>query len=112
SSTMASTAASLQMLAADGKLDMDDRVVEHLPWFRMSDPYITHEMRIRDLLALRSGLSLGAGDLLYWPTTTYSNREVAERLKDVPITGGFRAQYAYDNIRSEERRVGQQRRRW
>src|SRR5690606_13735851 len=98
SNTKAFTAASLQMLAADGKLDMDDRVVEHLPWFRMSDPYITHEMRIRDLLAHRSGLSLGAGDLLYWPTTTYTNREVAERLKDVPITGGFRAQYAYDNI--------------
>jgi CubicO group peptidase (beta-lactamase class C family) len=98
SNTKAFTAASLQMLAEDGKLDMDDRVIEHLPWFRMSDPYITHEMRIRDLLAHRSGLSLGAGDLLYWPTTTYSNREVAERLKDVPITGGFRAQYAYDNI--------------
>ncbi|WP_140908630.1 serine hydrolase [Cognatiluteimonas lumbrici] len=98
SNTKAFTAASLQMLAADGKLEMDDRVIEHLPWFRMSDPYITHEMRIRDLLAHRSGLSLGAGDLLYWPTTTYTNREVAERLKDVPITGGFRAQYAYDNI--------------
>ena len=98
SNTKAFTAASLQMLAADGKLDMDDRVIEHLPWFRMSDPYITHEMRIRDLLAHRSGLSRGAGDLLYWPTTSYSNREVAERLKDVPITGGFRAQYAYDNI--------------
>ncbi|HET7656389.1 MAG TPA: serine hydrolase domain-containing protein, partial [Luteimonas sp.] len=98
SNTKAFTAASLQLLAADGKLEMDDRVIEHLPWFRMSDPYITHEMRIRDLLAHRSGLSLGAGDLLYWPTTTYTNREVAERLKDVPITGGFRAQYAYDNI--------------
>ena len=98
SNTKAFTAASLQMLAADGKLGMDDRVIDHLPWFRMSDPYITHEMRIRDLLAHRSGLSLGAGDLLYWPTTSYSNREVAERLKDVPITGGFRAQYAYDNI--------------
>jgi len=98
SNTKAFTAASLQMLAAEGKLEMDDRVIEHLPWFRMSDPYITHEMRIEDLLAHRSGLSLGAGDLLYWPTTSYSNREVAERLKDVPITGGFRAQYAYDNI--------------
>ena len=98
SNTKAFTAASLQILAAEGKLGMDDRVIEHLPWFRMSDPYITHEMRIRDLLAHRSGLSLGAGDLLYWPTTDYTNREVAERLKDVPITGGFRAQYAYDNI--------------
>src|SRR3546814_18718687 len=69
-----------------------------LPWFRMSDAYITREMRIRDLLAHRSGLGLGAGDLLFWPTTTYTAREVAERLRDVPISGGFRERYAYDNI--------------
>ncbi|GGD53898.1 CubicO group peptidase, beta-lactamase class C family [Pseudoxanthomonas indica] len=98
SNTKAFTATSLEMLVDEGKLSMDDRVIDHLPWFRMSDPYVTREMRIRDLLAHRSGLGLGAGDLLYWPTTSYSNREVAERLKDVPLTGGFRAQYAYDNI--------------
>src|SRR3546814_18979489 len=55
-------------------------------------------MRIRDLLAHRSGLGLGAGDLLFWPITTYTAREVAERLRDVPISGGFRERYAYDNI--------------
>ena len=98
SNTKAFTAASLQMLADDGKLETTDRVIDHLPWFRMSDPYITHDMRVRDLLAHRSGLSLGAGDLLYWPTTDYSNAEVAKRLKDVPVTGQFRGQYAYDNI--------------
>ena len=98
SNTKAFTAASLEMLADEGKLKMDDRVIDHLPWFQMSDPYVTREMRIRDLLAHRSGLSLGAGDLLYWPTTSYSNREVAERLRHVPIKGGFREQYAYDNI--------------
>lgn len=98
SNTKAFTAAALNMLQDDGKLKTTDRVIDHLPWFRMSDPYVTREMRIRDLLAHRSGLSLGAGDLLYWPTTTYSTREVAERLKNVPLTGGFREQYAYDNI--------------
>lgn len=98
SNTKAFTATALQMLAEDGKLDMNDRVIDHLPWFRMSDPYVTHDMRIRDLLSHRSGLSLGAGDLLYWPTTDYTTREVAERLKDVPLTGQFRGQYAYDNI--------------
>ncbi|SHE73914.1 serine hydrolase [Thermomonas hydrothermalis] len=98
SNTKAFTAAALNILQDDGKLKTTDRVIDHLPWFRMSDPYVTREMRIRDLLAHRSGLSLGAGDLLYWPTTTYSAREVAERLKDVPLTGGFREQYAYDNI--------------
>ncbi|MDE1895362.1 MAG: beta-lactamase family protein, partial [Xanthomonadaceae bacterium] len=67
SNTKAFTAAALQMLADQGKLDMDARVIDYLPGFRMSDPYVTHEMRVRDLLAHRSGLSLGAGDLLYWP---------------------------------------------
>ena len=98
SNTKAFTAASLNILQDDGKLKTTDRVIDHLPWFRMSDAYVTREMRIRDLLSHRSGLSLGAGDLLYWPTTTYTTREVAERLKDVPLTGGFREQYAYDNI--------------
>ncbi|MFT3757235.1 MAG: serine hydrolase [Pseudoxanthomonas sp.] len=98
SNTKAFTAASLSILADEGKLKMDDRVIDHLPWFRMSDAYVTREMRIRDLLAHRSGLGLGAGDLLFWPTTDYSAEEVARRLKDVPLEGGFREQYAYDNI--------------
>ncbi|MHB1056520.1 MAG: serine hydrolase [Rhodanobacter sp.] len=98
SNTKAFTAAALQQLAGEGKLKMDDRVIDHLPWFRMSDPYVTHEMRIRDLLAHRSGLSLGAGDLLYWPPTSYSTKEVVQRLARVPIKNGFRDGYAYDNI--------------
>lgn len=98
SNTKAFTAAALSMLADEGKLSLDDRVIDHLPWFRMSDAYVTREMRIRDLLAHRSGLTLGAGDLLYWPTTSYSTEEVARRLKDVPLGGSFRGQYAYDNI--------------
>ncbi|WP_426689202.1 serine hydrolase [Rhodanobacter ginsengiterrae] len=98
SNTKAFTAAALQQLAGEGKLKMDDRVIDHLPWFRMSDAYVTREMRIRDLLAHRSGLSLGAGDLLYWPPTSYSTREVVQRLAQVPIKNGFRSGYAYDNI--------------
>jgi CubicO group peptidase (beta-lactamase class C family) len=98
SNTKAFTAASLQQLAEQSKLKMDDRVIDYLPWFRMSDPYVTHEMRIRDLLAHRSGLSLGAGDLLYWPPTSYTTKDVVERLARVPLKNGFRSHYAYDNI--------------
>lgn len=98
SNTKAFTAAALQQLAEAGKLKMNDRVIDHLPWFRMSDPYVTHEMRIRDLLAHRSGLSLGAGDLLYWPPTSYTTKDVVERLARVPLKNGFRSHYAYDNI--------------
>jgi CubicO group peptidase (beta-lactamase class C family) len=98
SNTKAFTAASLSILADEGKLDMGDRVVDRLPGFQMSDPYVTRDMRIRDLLAHRSGLSLGAGDLLYWPATTYTTEEVVHRLRNVPIANSFRSQYAYDNI--------------
>ncbi len=98
SNTKAFTAASLSMLADEGKLSLDDRVVDHLPGFRMSDPYVTGQMRIRDLLTHRSGLGLGAGDLLFWPGSDYRNQEVVRRLKDVPLKTGFRERYAYDNI--------------
>ncbi len=98
SNTKAFTAASLSILADEGKLKLDDRVIEHLPWFQMADPYVTREMRVRDLLSHRSGLSLGAGDLLFWPATSYSNEEVVRRLAQVPLKGGFRDRYAYDNI--------------
>ncbi|SEN32417.1 CubicO group peptidase, beta-lactamase class C family [Luteibacter sp. UNCMF331Sha3.1] len=98
SNTKAFTAASLAILADEKKLDMNDRVIDRLPWFQMSDPYVTREMRVRDLLAHRSGLSLGAGDLLYWPATSYTTKEVVERLRYVPLTSSFRAEYAYDNI--------------
>ncbi|HEX7339936.1 MAG TPA: serine hydrolase [Rhodanobacteraceae bacterium] len=98
SNTKAFTAASLSMLADEGKLDMGGRVTDYLPWFRMSKPDVTHEMRVRDLLAHHSGLSLGAGDLLYWPTTDYTSKQVVERLAHVPLKYGFRAHYFYDNI--------------
>lgn len=98
SNTKAFTAASLQMLAEEGKVNMDGRVIDYLPWFQMSDPYVTHEMRVRDLLAHRSGLGLGAGDLLYWPPTGYSTKEVVQRLRYVPLATSFRSAYAYDNI--------------
>ena len=98
SNTKAFTAASLSMLADEGKLSLDDRVLDHLPGFRMSDPYVTGQMRIRDLLTHRSGLGLGAGDLLFWPGSDYRNEEVVRRLKDVPLKTGFRERYAYDNI--------------
>ncbi|HEX4854233.1 serine hydrolase [Arenimonas sp.] len=96
--TKAYTSAALSILADEGKLSLDDRVVDHLPWFQMSDPYVTREMRLRDLLTHRSGLALGAGDLLFWPTTTHDTREIVRRLRHVPLETSFRADYAYDNV--------------
>src|SRR5581483_7402654 len=84
--------------ADEGKLHLEDRGIDHLPWFRMGDPYVTHEMRLRDILAHRSGLGSHAGDLLFVTPSTYTTREVVERLRDVPLSTGFRATFAYENL--------------
>ncbi|HET9452214.1 MAG TPA: serine hydrolase domain-containing protein, partial [Aggregicoccus sp.] len=65
SNSKAFTAAALAMLVDERKLQWDDRVIDHLPAFQMHDAYVTRELTVRDLLVHRSGLGLGAGDLLY-----------------------------------------------
>ncbi|HEX6589909.1 MAG TPA: serine hydrolase [Longimicrobiales bacterium] len=98
SNSKAFTATALGMLVEEGKLEWDAPVVDYLPWFRLSDPYVTAHLTVRDLLVHRSGLSLGAGDLLWWPPSTYSREESVRRLAHVPLATPFRANYAYDNV--------------
>jgi CubicO group peptidase (beta-lactamase class C family) len=98
SNTKAFTATALGLLVEDGRLDWDTQVTRVLPWFQMWDPYVTREMTVRDLLVHRSGLGLGAGDLLLFPESTYSRREILGRLRFVRPATSFRSAYAYDNI--------------
>ena len=98
SNTKAFTATALGLLVEEGKLEWDAPVVKYLPWFQLSDPYVTREITIRDLLVHRSGLGLGAGDLLWWPTSTYDRKEIAKRLRFLPLVRSFRSAYAYDNV--------------
>jgi CubicO group peptidase (beta-lactamase class C family) len=55
-------------------------------------------MTVRDLLVHRSGLGLGAGDLLWWPTSTLSADDVIHRLRFIRPATSFRSAYAYDNL--------------
>jgi CubicO group peptidase (beta-lactamase class C family) len=92
------TATALAMLVEEGKVEWDAPVIRYLPWFAMYDPYVTRELTIRDLLVHRSGLGLGAGDLLWWPPSTYDRREIARRLRYIRPATSFRSAYAYDNV--------------
>lgn len=98
SNTKVFTAAALGLLVEEGKLAWDARVVDYLPWFMLADPYVTRELSVRDLLVHRSGLGLGAGDLLWWPASTYDRREIARRLRFIKPATSFRSAYAYDNV--------------
>ncbi|KQX00211.1 serine hydrolase [Massilia sp. Root418] len=98
SNSKAFTAAALAMLVDEGKLKWDDPVTKHLPGFQMYDAYVTGAMTVRDLLTHRSGLGLGAGDLMWWPTTTFTSDEIIDRLRYLKPATSFRNSYAYDNL--------------
>ena len=98
SNTKAFTATALGLLVEEGKIEWDAPVIRYLPWFQLSDPYVTREITVRDLLVHRSGLGLGGGDLLWWPPSTYDRKEIVRRLRFVPLARSFRSAYAYDNV--------------
>lgn len=98
SNTKAFTALALGMLVEEGKIEWDAPVVNYLPQFMMWDAWVTRQITVRDLLVHRSGLGLGAGDLLWWPPSTYTPQEIMRRLRYIEPATSFRSAYAYDNV--------------
>jgi len=99
SNTKAMTTGVLARLVDAGKLQWDDPVVRYLPQFRMSEPWITREMRVRDLLIHNSGLREGAGDLMLWPEpNNFTRADIIAGLQHLKPVQSFRSRYAYDNL--------------
>lgn len=98
SNTKVFTATALGILVEEGKLEWDAPVVRYLPGFQMYDPWVTRHITVRDILVHRSGLGLGAGDLMFWPPTDFGRAELVERLRYIPPATSFRSAYAYDNV--------------
>jgi len=95
SNTKAITAAALGMLQDEGKLSLDDPVIQHLPTFQLQDPYATREMRVRDLLTHVSGLP--RYDMV-WYAAPISREEIVRRLRHAPPGWSFRSRFGYQNI--------------
>jgi CubicO group peptidase (beta-lactamase class C family) len=92
------TVTAVATLVDQGKLKWDDKVVDHIPWFQMYDPWVSREITIRDLMVHRSGLGLGAGDLMFVPRTNLNRKQTVERLRYIKPATSFRSGYAYDNV--------------
>jgi CubicO group peptidase (beta-lactamase class C family) len=98
SNSKAFTAAALGMLIDEGKMTWDDKVTDHIPEFKMYNPYVTEEFTIRDLLTHRSGLGLGAGDLMMWPdSSNFTKKDIIHNLRYLKPVSSFRSKYDYDN---------------
>jgi len=99
SNSKAFTTAGLAMLVDEGKIKWDDKVTQYIPEFKMYNDYVTKEFTIRDLLTHRSGLGLGAGDLMIWPDkNNFTTQDIINNLQFLKPVSAFRTKYDYDNL--------------
>jgi CubicO group peptidase (beta-lactamase class C family) len=99
SNSKAFTAAALSILEDEGKIKWTDRVKDYLPEFKMYNDYVTENFNIQDLLTHRSGLGLGAGDLMFFPDgSNFTTKDVMTSFQYFKPVSAFRTKFDYDNL--------------
>ncbi len=99
SNTKAFTTAALSILIDEGKLTWQDKVVDHIPEFKMYNAYVTSNFNIQDLLTHRSGLGLGAGDLMIFPDgSDFTIDDILTCFQYFEPVSAFRTKFDYDNL--------------
>ncbi len=99
SNSKAFTTMALGLLVDQGKLRWTDKVVDYIPEFKMYDAYVTANFTIIDLLTHRSGLGLGAGDLMFIPSGgDFTIDDIITSFQYQKPVSAFRTKYDYDNL--------------
>ena len=91
------TAAALAVLVDEGKVDWDDKIVSHIPWFQLKDPWATREITIRDALIHRVGLGRILGNRLQFMTQN-TRDEVLFQTRYMDFEKPFRSGFVYNNV--------------
>ncbi len=99
SNSKAFTSAALAILVEQGKIKWEDKVIDYIPEFKMYNDYVTNNFNIQDLLTHRSGLGLGAGDLMIFPDgSDFTIDDVLISFQYFEPTTAFRTKFDYDNL--------------
>jgi len=93
--TKSFTSALVSMLVQEGKLTWNDKVINHLPDFRLSDLQATRQFLVKDLMSQRSGLPPHSGRLL--PFLGFDRNYIINSLRFIKPVADFRSEYAYQN---------------
>jgi CubicO group peptidase (beta-lactamase class C family) len=90
--------ASTVIAALVGKQEVtwDDRIADLDPQFQLSDPAVTQQLTIRDLLSHRSGLPTSAGDAL--EDLGFTRPQILHQMRLLRLPGQFRQDYQYSNF--------------
>jgi len=94
STSKAFGAATIGVLVHEGKLNWDDRVIDHLPEFQLADPYVTRELTVRDLLCHRSGVE--TNDAIWFGSVTRD--DIVYKARFLKQAASLRSQFDYHNI--------------
>jgi len=92
------TCFALAMMVDAGKLKWDDPVRKYIPEFQLHDPWVTENFTVRDLVTHRSGMGLGAGDLMFFPEgNDFTVQDVINNVRYLEPETSFRSKFAYNN---------------
>jgi CubicO group peptidase (beta-lactamase class C family) len=94
SSSKSFGAAVIGVLVHEGKLDWDDRVIDHLPDFQLADPYVTRELTVRDLLCHRSGVE--TNNTIFFGSVTRD--DIVYKARFLRQSASLRSRFSYHNI--------------
>jgi CubicO group peptidase (beta-lactamase class C family) len=89
------TAAAIAMLVDEGKLSWDDEVIAYVPELKLYDPWVTRELRIRDLLCHRIGIKRSDP---VWYMNNYSQDKILYLLRFIQPDYSFRSRFGYHNM--------------
>lgn len=95
SCSKAFTAFGLALQEEEGLLDLNDKVYDLLPGFRLYDEYATLNIRVIDLLTHMSGLP--RHDLM-WYGSSMERQEIFDRLRYLEPTYELREEWQYQNL--------------
>ena len=91
--TKSFTAAAIALLVEEGKLNIDEPASKYLPDLEFSQPHLTREITVRDLLSHRSGLPPASLLLM----NRFEPEETVRRLRFMKPAAGLRARFHYSN---------------
>ena len=94
SNTKSFVAAAIGILVDEGKANWDDKVIQYLPDFAVSDPWVTKNLRIRDILCHNSGL--GRNMHIFYHGE-FTSEDAVHKMRYMKPAAEFRTRFGYNN---------------
>ncbi|HSK12142.1 MAG TPA: serine hydrolase [Phnomibacter sp.] len=90
------TGTALAQLQYHKKLNLNDKITQYFPLFRLYDSLTTLQVTLRDMLTHRIGTKTFQGDFTFW-NTTLSSADIMQRMRLLKPIGIYRQDYGYCN---------------